>query len=55
MTKEIREYLNTCADVNSSYKEPECWLKKIDAITSSCKSKCSCTETNTTDGRNFSS
>ena len=31
MTKEIREYLNTCADVNSSYKEPECWLKKIDA------------------------
>ena len=31
LTKEIREYLNTCADVNSSYKEPECWLKKIDA------------------------
>ena len=31
LTKEIREYLNACADVNSSYKEPECWLKKIDA------------------------
>lgn len=30
MTKEIREYLNACPDVNSSYKRPECWLKKIE-------------------------
>jgi len=30
MTNEIREYLNACPDVNSSYKRPECWLKKIE-------------------------